>query len=130
MRCALIGAFAFPHVQGSQVFAKAQAHALCNEGWEVSILSYGGGAPAKGLDCHEIDRRWVPESARSGPRFKKPLADLALARKLVALDRERRFEIVLAHNAEAAAAAFHGLAEDLASPSEVRRAARSGLAQA
>lgn len=104
MRCALVGAFRFPHVQGSQVFAELQGRALERQGWRVSLLTYGGGAPPADLDCKAIDPRLVPRDTRSGPRFKKLPADLALARRLVALHRERRFDVVLAHNAEAAAA--------------------------
>lgn len=105
MRCALVGAFPFPHVQGSQVFAELQARALARQGWQVSVLTYGGASPAPDdLDCKGIDPRLIPRDTRSGPRWKKPAADLALARRLVALHRERAFDVALAHNAEAAAA--------------------------
>ena len=105
MRGALVGAFPFPHVQGSQVFVELQARALVREGWQVVVLTYGGPLPAPDdLDCEGIDPRLVPRDTRSGPRWKKPPADLALARRLVALHREHAFDVVLAHNAEAAAA--------------------------
>ena len=105
MRCALLGAFAFPHVQGSQVYANAQAHALIREGLDVAIVSYGG-KNAPDLECHGIDPKWRPGDTGSGPKWGKPLADLALARKLVDLHHENPFDIVLAHNAEAAAIAL------------------------
>jgi len=105
VRCALLGAFAFPHFQGSQVYVETLAHALIREGLEISVLSYGG-ERSLDLECHAIAPRWRPRNPRSGPKWRKPLADLALARKLLDLHRENPFDVILAHNAEAAAVAL------------------------
>ncbi len=105
MRCALLGAFAFPHFQGSQVYAETLARALIREGLNISILSYGGDE-TPGLECHAIAPRWKPRNPRSGPHWRKPLADLALARKFLDLHGANPFDVVLAHNAEAAAIAL------------------------
>ena len=105
MRCALLGAFAFPHFQGSQVYAESLARALIREGLGISVISYGG-ERSPGLECHAIASRWRPRNSRSGPRWGKPLADLALTRKLLDLHRANPFDVVLAHNAEAAAVAL------------------------
>jgi glycosyltransferase involved in cell wall biosynthesis len=89
MRLAALGAFAFPAPLGSQRFAAEQAEALRAAGAEVELLAYGeGGARARGLD----------------PR--KLTADRALAARLEAVHRTRRFDAVLAHNAEAALVAL------------------------
>jgi glycosyltransferase involved in cell wall biosynthesis len=108
MRLALLGAFAFPAPQGSQVYARDQALALRSAGAEVCVVCYGerAGEPPPGLEVVRIGAALSPAGFRSGPRLGKPLADLALARRLVRLQRERRFDAVLAHNAEAAIVAL------------------------
>jgi glycosyltransferase involved in cell wall biosynthesis len=85
LRLALLGAFAFPAPLGSQRFFAEQASALAATGAEVARFTYSArGATLRGLD----------------PR--KLAADRALARDLAAAQRARRFDAVLAHNAEAA----------------------------
>jgi glycosyltransferase involved in cell wall biosynthesis len=107
VRLLLVGAFAYPHVQGSQVYFQEQAVALRAAGAEVVLLTYGPGrsvehdSPARsattgeagdtraedrerrraveGFESHAPPRWSVPSSGRSGPRPGKPLADLALA---------------------------------------------------
>jgi glycosyltransferase involved in cell wall biosynthesis len=104
VRCALVGAFTFPHPQGSQVYAELQARALLDEGVDVTFVRYGG--PPTSLCTEDIPQALRPGSARSGPQWKKPVADAALVARLVSLLRREAFDAVLAHNAEAAAAAL------------------------
>ena len=103
-RLALLGAFAFPLAQGSQVFFVEQARALTAAGARPRLLVYGRGQGAQPSDL-EVERiaRWVsPRAFGSGPSWGKPVADAALlARYLCAVGRER-IECTLAHNAEAA----------------------------
>jgi 1,2-diacylglycerol 3-alpha-glucosyltransferase len=108
MRLALLGAFAFPAPQGSQVYARDQALALREAGAEVSVVCYGasGGPVPAGLEVLRIPRTLSPRGFHSGPRLEKPIADLALAYRLLALHRERGFDALLAHNAEAAGVAL------------------------
>lgn len=107
MRLLLVGAFAYPHAQGSQVYFQEQAIALRAAGAEVELLTYGprrgpeSGSPALAPDGSSVrpppiedPERWraldgfvahalpawsVPSSGRSGPRPGKPFADLWLA---------------------------------------------------
>jgi glycosyltransferase involved in cell wall biosynthesis len=104
MRVLLVGAFPFPYPQGSQVFATAQAHALAAAGAEVSLASYGCGEGARppDLDWIPSSRALAPRELRSGPSLAKLPADAALLATLVAAQRARNFDVVLAHNAEAA----------------------------
>jgi glycosyltransferase involved in cell wall biosynthesis len=83
VRLVSLGAFRFPAPLGSQRFAAEQAEALRAAGAEVELLAYGPGA-----------------AGRLDPR--KLAADRALAARLAAAHRARRFDAVLAHNAEAA----------------------------
>lgn len=117
MTLAVLGAFPFPHVQGSQVYARDQVRALHDAGARPTLICYGrgqatgpGASGEAGLPAGvEILRTpsWLgPGSLRAGPQLGKPLADLALAWCLVRAHRERRFRAVLAHNAEAALAAL------------------------
>ena len=44
MRLALVGAFAFPLPQGSQLFVRDQAQALAAAGADVTLFCYGHGS--------------------------------------------------------------------------------------
>jgi len=100
MRLLLVGAFAYPHDQGSQVYFQEQAIALRAAGAEIHLQTYGPGKTPRNADGRvevpasaDADRRralagfphtglpgWAaPGSRRSGPHSGKPLADLALA---------------------------------------------------
>jgi len=90
LRLLLIGAFAYPHEQGSQVYFQEQAIALRAAGADVHLLTYGPGREPpprdpdrwRALDGFEHDTlpAWAtPASRRSGPRIGKPFADLGLA---------------------------------------------------
>lgn len=85
MRLLLVGAFAYPHAQGSQVYFQEQARALRNAGAEVELLTYGPGPDPEAQDArddfvHTAIPAWAaPRSRRSGPQLDKPVADLALA---------------------------------------------------
>lgn len=107
MRLALLGAFAFPAPQGSQVFTRDQGLALRDAGAEVCVVCYGAGeGETRGLELVRIGGALSPRGFRSGPRLAKPLADAALVRRLLRLQRERAPDAVLAHNAEAALVAL------------------------
>jgi glycosyltransferase involved in cell wall biosynthesis len=109
MRLAVVGAFPFPHVQGSQVFVRDQLRALRDLGARPVLFCYGAGldlaAPADG-ELVRVPRALSPRGLRAGPSAKKPVADAVLAARLVAAHRRRPFAAVLAHNAEAALAAL------------------------
>jgi len=134
MRLLLVGAFPYPHHQGSQVYFQEQAIALRSAGVEVSLLTYasdarganpasmkaGGGHRAaeywRALDG--FDRRtspaWTsPTSLRSGPNWAKPLADLGLAMTLrdaiASCQLNDAYDAILTHNAEATLIALHAL---------------------
>jgi glycosyltransferase involved in cell wall biosynthesis len=104
LRLGLVGAFNFPAPQGSQVFAREQAQALVRAGASVWLCCYGRGrgAPPEGLRVLRVARGLSPGSDRAGPQPRKPLADAALWRLVVAATRSQRFDALLAHNAEAA----------------------------
>ena len=118
MRWLLVGAFPYPHHQGSQVYLREQARALRAAGVEVELLTYGSRGAQESADPgaesipHHHPPRWTaPRSVASGPALAKPVADLALSmtlRRLVAssVRQERAYDAVLTHNAEAALAAL------------------------
>ena len=93
MRVALVGAFPFPYPQGSQVYFGQQRDALRRAGAEVLSITYPEPRPGR-------------QPARSGPSIAKPLADARLLRALVGAYRRARFDVVIAHNAEAAVVAL------------------------
>ena len=109
LHVALLGAFHFPVPQGSQVYVAEQARALVRAGARVTLLCYGGRAVEA--------RRWpfavaqtpphsAPASHRAGPQLRKPLADAALGKLLEDQHRRDPFDVVLAHNVEAALVAL------------------------
>ncbi|MEM9176932.1 MAG: glycosyltransferase, partial [Myxococcota bacterium] len=117
MRLLLVGAFPYPHHQGSQVYFQEQAIALRAAGAEVVLLTYGPAddAPLADLDRwraldgfvhHTIPRDARPRSAASGPSLAKPRADLALRRTLLDAIASKRaegasFDVIMTHNIEA-----------------------------
>jgi len=133
MRLLLVGAFPYPHHQGSQVYFKEQAIALRSAGVEVSLLTYASTRPGEnnnkiGLDgnsasehwraldgfAHRMSPKWTsPSSLRSGPNWAKPLGDLGLAMTLrdaiASCSRHDAYDAILTHNAEAALIALHAL---------------------
>jgi glycosyltransferase involved in cell wall biosynthesis len=106
VRLGLVGAFRFPVPQGSQLYARDQALALRAAGAEPTLFCYGSGPPPPEVELVAIPRALAPWRVRAGPSLAKPLADAALAAALVRATRARRFDALLAHNAEAACAAL------------------------
>lgn len=104
LRVALLGAFSFPAPQGSQVFARDQALALQQAGASVSMFCYGRGVGAapEGVELVRVPAAISPRSYRSGLHPAKPLADAALVVQMMRAARQRRIDVILAHNAEAA----------------------------
>lgn len=104
LRVAALCAFQFPAPQGSQVLAGQQALALRGAGLDVELFCYGRGAgdPPPDLPLHRSPAWTAPRSYRAGPKPLKPVADLALARTLLRAHRSQPFDVLLAHNAEAA----------------------------
>jgi glycosyltransferase involved in cell wall biosynthesis len=125
MRLLLVGAFSYPHDQGSQIYFQEQAIALRAAGADVQLLTYarplGAAHPADpwaeralvGFE-HRTPPAWTsPRSLRSGPNWGKPLADLALVmtlRDAVASSYGAKpYDAILTHHAEAAVAALVAL---------------------
>jgi len=111
VRIAIVGAFPFPLPQGSQVYCGEQAGALRAAGADVVLVVYGSGAgalpeAARGVPIARVPRALSAARLASGPSPAKPVADVALAAVLVRAHRRRPFDVVLAHNAEAALAAL------------------------
>jgi len=99
-----IGAFPFPYPQGSQVFAREQALALTAVGADVTVATYGvgeGAIPAR-IRWISSSSSLAPTTGRSGPSLRKPVADAALVARVIRAQRAERFDVALAHNAEAA----------------------------
>ncbi|HEY2773595.1 MAG TPA: glycosyltransferase family 4 protein [Candidatus Binatia bacterium] len=107
-RIALVAACPFPSPQGSQVFVGQMARHLATAGHEVHLLTYGQGSglAPDGVVHHRIARLPGDDSSRSGPNLAKPFLDVLLAQRLARIVRERRIDVVHAHNYEAAVAAL------------------------
>ncbi len=104
LRVALLLAAPFPAPQGSQRFVATQALALREAGADPSLFVYGHG-DGRVFDALPLCRapRWLtPKSLRSGLGPRRPLADLGLGWALLRAHRARRFDAIVAHNAEAA----------------------------
>jgi len=94
--------------QGSQLYARDQALALRAAGAELTFFCYGTGSGREppGLPLVRVPRALSPRRVRAGPSPGKPLADAALAAMLVRAQPARRFDLAIAHNAEAALVAL------------------------
>lgn len=119
LRVAVLAAFPHPLPQGSQVYVGEQALALARAGLDVTLLCYGHGAPDDAHGRASLAalaragvRRETPHAGLTrtplgaGPSWRKPVADAALLGALLASQRRRRFDAILAHNVEAAAVAL------------------------
>lgn len=104
----LVGAFPFPAPRGSQRYLLEQARALRAAGAGVRVVCYGrgDGRALADLACVRAPRALSPGALRSALSPAKPAADLALLAALVRAHRERPFDALLAHNAEAALVAL------------------------
>jgi glycosyltransferase involved in cell wall biosynthesis len=104
MRAAVLGALPFPYPQGSQVFVTDHSRALKGVGVDVSLFTYGCGVGSAPSDLEQVPSpRWLsPSSMRSGPTLAKFPADAGLLASFLRAHRDRRFDVALAHNAEAA----------------------------
>lgn len=98
----MVGACPYPAPQGSQVLLQDTALALGARGHDVHVVVYGYGAgpDETGLAIHRCAP--VPGAKRIAAGFSpaKPILDLALLRTLRRVIREKRIEIVHAHNYE------------------------------
>ncbi len=82
-----------------------QARELQRAGAEVTLFTYGtgDGRSIGDLDVIPVPAGLSPRSLRSGLQPAKLIADIALGARLLREHRRRRFDAILAHNAEAAA---------------------------
>jgi len=120
MRILLVGAFAYPHHQGSQVYFQEQAIALRAAGAEVELLTYASTGSSSGASSDDPNRwraldgflhhtapAWTaPRSAASGPNLGKPLGDFGLGMTLhdaiaSQLEINQPYQAILTHNIEA-----------------------------
>ncbi len=102
MRLAVLGAFSFPYPQGSQIYVGQQATALAQAGADLCVMNYGRGTGDSAVPYQAIPMILAPRRRQSGPHWGKPLADAALLFHYLRQHRESRFDLTLAHNAEAA----------------------------
>ena len=121
MRLLLVGAFPYPHHQGSQIYFREQALALKAAGAEVELLTYASGledeSTAENRTADFVHHRppvWTsPRRLSSGPSLGKPMADLALAmtlrQTLASRTGDDAFDAILTHNAEAGLAGLLAL---------------------
>lgn len=104
----MIAACPFPSHQGSQVYVEGMARGLVEEGWSVSLATYGFGDPARPwpIGVARAAPSWsTTGSLRSGPSIGKLAHDARLAAEVVAAWRARPPDLVLAHHAEGLAVA-------------------------
>ncbi len=116
MRLLLVGAFPYPHHQGSQVYFQEQAIALRSAGAQVELLTYGRadeGPPEDperwraldGFIHHTLPPAARPRSTASGPSISKVRADLEMRHRLNDAFASKfsgiaSFDAILAHHFE------------------------------
>lgn len=107
-RIAMVGACPFPAPQGSQVLLRDTAATLHTHGHDVCLLVYGHGTGNSDTPFPVYRARSLPgvRKTSAGPHAAKPLLDMLLASALRRLIRERRIDVVHAHNYEALIAAL------------------------
>lgn len=108
LNIAVVGACPYPVPQGSQVYLRNTALALRDAGHGVHLVTYGYGLgeDPSGLPLHRAANPPFARRTAAGPSPAKPLQDALLARTLARVIRERRIDLVNAHNYEALAVAL------------------------
>jgi glycosyltransferase involved in cell wall biosynthesis len=114
LRIAVVAACPFPTLQGSQVLISQHAQAMAARGHSVHIVAYHLGlsfplsSQERGLggEVHRIPPIPLYTRLRAGPSVGKPLLDLLLALKLLAVALRERIDVFHAHNVEGVLAAW------------------------
>ncbi len=116
LRIAIVAACPFPTLQGSQVLIGQHAQAMAARGHIVHIVAYHLGLQSplslqeKGLGgevrIHRIPPIPFYTRLRAGPSIGKPLLDLLLALKLLAIALRERIDVFHAHNVEGVLSAW------------------------
>jgi len=105
LKIAVVAAFPFPTLQGSQVLVRQFCESLSEKGHEVHLVTYGYGQfpYSPEFRIHRVrDFPWF-RSFRSGPTLMKLLFDLLLLFRLYKVCRLHGVQLISAHNYEAAA---------------------------
>ena len=103
LKIAVVSAFPFPTLQGSQVLVRQFCESLSEKGHEVHLVTYGYGQFPYSAEfrIHRVrDFPWY-RSFRSGPTLMKLLFDLLLLFKLWRVCRLHGVQLISAHNYEA-----------------------------
>jgi len=104
LKIAVVAAFPFPTLQGSQVLVRQFCESLCKRGHEVHLVTYGYGQfpYSPEFRIHRVrDFPWYRRFS-SGPSFVKLSLDFLLLFKLRRVCKLHRVQLISAHNYEAA----------------------------
>ncbi len=102
LNVAVVGACPFPVPQGSQVYLAETAANLESLGHDVRLVVYGHGSgdDPRGLTIHRAPSLPGANRTQAGPSLAKPLLDALLVRTLRQVARQRKVDVVNAHNYE------------------------------
>ncbi len=101
LRILMVAASPFPLPQGSQVLIAGLAEALKQRGHQICIVAYPTGRDSPRLSVPvQRTRAFFYRRLNPGPSLSKPLVDLLLARRVLALARRQRPDLLHAHNFE------------------------------
>ena len=101
-RIAMVGACPYPVPQGSQVLLRDTTLCMQSRGHEMWLIVYGfgEGEDASGLSIERCGRLPWKTHTMAGPSLAKPLLDAMLVFTLRRVIRERKIDLVHAHNME------------------------------
>ncbi len=107
-RLAVVAAMPWPYPQGSQWLVEREVEALRRAGADATLFCYGRGLATSRpeLPVVRIPAALSPARMRSGPSPRRPIADAALALRLLREHRRRPFDAVIAHHAGGGLAAL------------------------
>jgi glycosyltransferase involved in cell wall biosynthesis len=102
---AMVAPCPFPLAQGTQVFIGDLARALHRRGHRIHLVTYHYGQPGtdpglNGVGLHRSFPLPLKSKLTSGPSVEKPLYDLLLTARLDQVVRDRRADLIHAHNYE------------------------------
>lgn len=99
----MVGAFPFPHSQGSQVLAEEQCRYLAGAGFRVYLFAYNIGSLREHSGVTVVRPPRLPgyRKMRAGPSPAKPLQNLLLLFTILKKIKELDLDLLHAHNYEA-----------------------------
>jgi len=103
-KVAVVAACPFPANHGSPASIREMSECLAILGHDVHIVTYPNGQniPVSGVSIHRVTGLGLSSQMKVGPFWQRPFLDLLMVLRLCRVVREKKIDIIHAHNYEGA----------------------------